>query len=212
MIKNKLSGLYLISYESLIDQSKYFDFLDDALSAKPSIFQLRIKGSPKEEILYKAKELRKITNKYDVIFIINDMADIVNQVDADGLHIGKDDQNFDECRKIIGENKILGVSCYGDNERANKFINKNADYIAIGTPYFTKTKPDRLPTSFDTMKKITSPKMTVPIFAIGGIETSNVDQVMSTGVSGVAVINGVFSYNNPREKVIEFNSILKKFK
>ena len=208
MIKNKLSGLYLISDESLIDQSKYFDFLDDALSAKPSIFQLRIKGSPKEEILYKAKELRKITNKYDVIFIINDMADIVNQVDADGLHIGKDDQNFDECRKIIGENKILGVSCYGDNERANKFINKNADYIAIGTPYFTKTKPDRLPTSFDTMKKITSPKMTVPIFAIGGIETSNVDQVMSTGVSGVAVINGVFSYNNPREKVASGSGVI----
>ena len=102
MIKNKLSGLYLISEESLIDQSKYFDFLDDVLSAKPSIFQLRIKGSPKEEILYKAKVFRKITYKFDVIFIINDMADIVNQVDADGLHIGKHEQNFDVCRKIIG--------------------------------------------------------------------------------------------------------------
>ena len=69
-------------------------------------------------------------------FIINDMADIVNQVNADGLHIGKYDMDIEKCRKIIGENKILGVSCYGDNERANKFINKSVSYIAIGTLYF----------------------------------------------------------------------------
>ena len=211
MTINSLYGLYLISDESLIDQEKYFEYLDHVLSAGPKIFQLRIKNSSEKEILYKSKELRKITKKHNVIFIINDYPEIVSKVNADGLHIGKYDMDIEKCFNIIGNNKILGVSCYGDLERVNYYVNKSVSYIAIGTPYFTKTKPDREPTSLDTMIRAVSLRKNIPIFAIGGIEIDNVNEIMRTGVSGVAVINGVFSYRNSREKILEFNNLLKEF-
>ena len=146
-----LRGLYLITDESLINQNRYFEIIESVLSLKPNIFQLRIKNRPFNEILYKSKRIKMLTDKYKTMFILNDYVDIALECDADGVHIGDDDINFEEARSKIGSKKIIGVSCYGNLERCRKFLRLGADYIAIGTPYYTKTKPNREPTSFDTM-------------------------------------------------------------
>ena len=126
------------------------------LATRPNLLQLRIKNSSFDVILDKAKKIKSLTKKYNTLFIVNDYIDIALESDADGVHIGGDDLNYLDVRKKIGDNKIVGVSCYGDLNRCINFSKLGADYIAIGTPYFTKTKPKRIPTSLETMKNIVS--------------------------------------------------------
>ena len=204
-----LRGLYLITDESLINQNRYFEIIESVLSLKPNIFQLRIKNRPFNEILYKSKRIKMLTDKYKTMFILNDYVDIALECDADGVHIGDDDINFEEARSKIGSKKIIGVSCYGNLERCRKFLRLGADYIAIGTPYYTKTKPNREPTSFDTMIDIVSKIKDIPIFAIGGIDSKNIENVLDTGVDGVAVINSVFGTKNPADSLKELTAILE---
>ena len=210
-MKDLLKGLYLITDESLIDQSSYFSLIETFLANHVDILQLRIKDASEDEVLYKAKELRKITSKYKTLFIINDNLNIALESEADGLHIGKNDQSFNDCRRALGKEKVIGVSCYGDLNRVKKFKDLGADYVAIGTPYFTKTKPDREPTSFSLMNSIVNQNPDYPIFAIGGIEVSNTREVLKTGVTGIAVINGILSHEDSSDKVNQFNEILENF-
>ena len=204
-----LRSLYLITDEFLIDQNRYFEIIESILRLKPNVLQLRIKNRPFDEILYKSKQIKMLTNKYQTIFILNDYVDIALKCDADGVHIGYNDINFEEARSKIGSKKIIGVSCYGNLERCKKFLKLGADYITIGTPYYTKTKPHRGPTSFDTMIEIVSKIKDIPIFAIGGIDSKNIKNVLDTGVNGVAVINSVFGTKNPVSSLKELYTILK---
>ena len=205
----KIEGLYVITDESLINQEEYFDIIESVLATRPNLLQLRIKNSSFDVILDKAKKIKSLTKKYNTLFIVNDYIDIALESDADGVHIGGDDLNYLDVRKKIGDNKIVGVSCYGDLNRCINFSKLGADYIAIGTPYFTKTKPKRIPTSLETMKNIVSKIDKTPIFAIGGIEDSNIDEIISTGVDGIAVINSVFGLAVPSDAAENLKEKLK---
>ena len=204
-----LRGLYLITDESLIDQNRYFEIIESVLNLGPNLLQLRIKNGPLDEILYKSKQIKLLTDKYQTIFIVNDYVDIALECGADGVHIGDDDINFEEARKKMGLKKIIGVSCYGSLERCEQYLKLGADYIAIGTPYYTKTKPGRKPTSFDTMVDIVSKIKDIPIFAIGGIDSKNINKVLDTGVDGAAIINSVFGSRDPVNSLKELDIILK---
>ena len=205
----KIEGLYVITDESLINQEEYFDIIESVLATRPNLLQLRIKNSSFDVILDKAKKIKSLTKKYNTLFIVNDYIDIALESDADGVHIGGDDLNYLDVRKKIGDNKIVGVSCYGDLNRCINFSKLGADYIAIGTPYFTKTNPKRIPTSLETMKNIVSKIDKTPIFAIGGIEDSNIDEIISTGVDGIAVINSVFGLPVPSDAAENLKEKLK---
>ncbi len=204
------SGLYVITDENLINQENYFDIINSVLIHKPTFIQLRIKELSKEEVLYKAKRIRELSLKYDVKFIINDNVEVAIESGADGVHIGKFDEDFNKVRKKIGDDKIIGVSCYGDIDRCIKFSDLGADYIAIVTPYFTKTKPDRERTDLDQMSKIVKTIESTPIFAIGGIDKSNIDEIKGTGVDGVAVINAIFNQDNPSSETLKLISFFNK--
>ena len=195
------SGLYVITDENLINQENYFDIINSVLIHKPTFIQLRVKELSKEEVLYKAKRIRELSLKYDVKFIINDNVEVAIESGADGVH---------KVRKKIGDDKIIGVSCYGDIDRCIKFSDLGADYIAIGTPYFTKTKPDRERTDLDQMSKIVTTIESTPIFAIGGIDKSNIDEIKGTGVDGVAVINAIFNQDNPSSETLKLISFFNK--
>jgi len=205
-----ISGLYLITDESLINKEDYFNIIHSVLIHRPKFIQLRAKDIDKREILFKAKKIREIANKYNVKFIVNDYLDVAMDSQADGIHIGQLDEDYLDIKKEIGKDKIIGVSCYGDIERCIKFSELGADYIAIGTPYFTKTKPNRVETSFSKMKEIVNKVRNTSIFAIGGIDSSNVDSIMDVGVDGVAVINSVFGSSTPSKSTLELINILNK--
>jgi thiamine-phosphate pyrophosphorylase len=206
----KFNGIYLITDETLISQEDYSGIIESVLKHKPEFIQLRVKNLDKIDILSKAKKIREISLMYGVKFIVNDFVDVALDCGADGVHIGEFDDSLRDVRAKIGNNKIIGVSCYGDLDRCIKFSELGADYIAIGTPYFTKTKPNRERTSLEEILSIVDRIRSTSIFAIGGIDPSNAANILSLGVDGIAVINSVFGSENPSESVRELTSLFKR--
>jgi thiamine-phosphate pyrophosphorylase len=206
----KFNGIYLITDETLISQEDYSGIIESVLKHKPEFIQLRVKNLDKIDILSKAKKIREISLMYGVKFIVNDFIDVALDCGADGVHIGEFDDSLRDVRAKIGNNKIIGVSCYGDLDRCIKFSELGADYIAIGTPYFTKTKPNRERTSLEEILSIVDRIRSTSIFAIGGIDPSNAANILSLGVDGIAVINSVFGSENPSESVRELTSLFKR--
>ena len=207
---NKLNGLYFITDESLIPENNYFNVIDSVLRHKPQFIQLRAKNVDKKDLLNKAKKIREISARYGVKFIVNDYPDVAIDSGADGVHIGHLDDTYLRIRDMIGHNKIIGVSCYGDIDRCIKFSELGADYIAIGTPYFTKTKPERIKTELSQMVEIVNKVTKTPIFAIGGIDNSNISEILNVGVDGIAVINSVFGVDDPSKSALELVNIFDK--
>jgi len=206
----KLNGLYFITDESLIPENNYFNVIDSVLRHKPQFIQLRAKNVDKKDLLNKAKKIREISARYGVKFIVNDYPDVAIDSGADGVHIGHLDDAYLRIRDMIGHNKIIGVSCYGDIDRCIKFSELGADYIAIGTPYFTKTKPERIKTELSQMVEIVNKVTKTPIFAIGGIDNSNISAILNVGVDGIAVINSVFGVDDPSKSALELVNIFDK--
>ena len=161
--------------------------------------QLREKESSGEEILRIAGELHKLTRGYNVPLIINDYLDVARDIGAEGVHLGQHDTPVAEARRALGDRAIIGVSCYSSIERGIEAHKEGVDYLAFGTPFFTPTKPDRRPTSFEILKEAKRVITKIPIFAIGGITAQNVASVLETGVDGIAVITGVFGSSDPEK-------------
>ncbi|OGE21689.1 MAG: thiamine-phosphate diphosphorylase [Candidatus Dadabacteria bacterium RBG_19FT_COMBO_40_33] len=194
-----LKGLYVITDKKLIPRDRFIETVEKAIQGGAKIIQLREKDTPEEEIIRLGKELLKITRRYGIPLIINDSPKLAMEIGADGVHLGKDDTEISEARKILGGEAIIGVSCYGDIERGLQAEKEGADYLAFGTPFFTPTKPDRKTTPFEILKEAKRRIKTIPIFAIGGITKGNAKSVLETGVDGIAVITAVFSSPNPEE-------------
>lgn len=196
----QIKGLYVITDEKLIPRKTFVETVEKAIKGGAKMVQLREKESSSEEILRLASELLKLTRRYNVPLIINDYIDIAREIGAEGVHLGQHDTPLAEARRALGGAAIIGVSCYSGIERGIEAQKEGADYLAFGTPFFTPTKPDRRPTSFEILKEAKRVITKIPIFAIGGITTQNVASVLETGVDGIAVITSVFSSSDP-EKV-----------
>lgn len=198
-MKFQLKGLYVITDEKLIPREGFVDTVEKAIKGGARIVQLREKNSSSEEVLRLGKKLIELARRYNVPVIINDYPEIAKNIGAAGVHLGEDDTSVAEARKILGDNAIIGVSCYGSIERGIEAHGEGANYLAFGTPHFTPTKPERQPTPYEVLKeaKLVIPR--IPIFAIGGITPQNVDSVLKTGVDGIAVITSVFGSSDPEK-------------
>lgn len=194
-----LKGLYVITDQKLIPRDRFIETVEKAIRGGAKIIQLREKDTPEEEIIRLGKELLKITRRYGIPLIINDSPKLAMEIGADGVHLGKDDTEISEARKILGGEAIIGVSCYGDIERGLQAEKEGADYLAFGTPFFTPTKADRKPTPFEVLREAKRRITKIPVFAIGGITKENAQSVLETGVDGIAVITAVFSSPDPEE-------------
>lgn len=207
-MKAKLNGLYVITDKKLIPGDQFIDRVEKAIKGCARIVQLREKDTSRQEIISRGKELLKLTRKYGVPLIINDLAESAAEIGADGVHLGENDQSVSDARTILGEEAIIGVSCYGNLERGLYAQREGADYVAFGTPFFTPTKPDRAPTSFDILKEAVR-RIRLPIFAIGGITADNAQSVLETGVDGIAVITSVFGSSDPEKAAEKLTSIIE---
>ena len=209
-MKAHISGLYIITDKKLIERENFLDTVESALKGGANIVQLREKGTSEEEIILLGKELLELTKKYCVPLIINDSPEVAREIGADGVHLGENDPDIKSARKILGKNKIIGVSCYGRLERGEKAVADGADYIVFGTPYYTPTKPDREPTSFETLLEARDKFKDIPIFAIGGINENNAETVLETGVDGIAVITGIFGSGDPEKSARKLSSFFTR--
>lgn len=194
-----------------------FNFSDDEISITDKItkiinggvtcVQLREKELPYEQFLKRALLIRKICKKRNITFIVNDNIKIALESDADGIHIGQDDLNILEARKLIG-NKILGVSVQTPTQaiEAEKF---GADYLGIGAIFSTQTKKDASIVSLSTLKKI-SHDVFIPVVAIGGLNLKNIEKLKNSGISGIAVSSAIFSSNDIENQTKNLLDLSKK--
>ncbi len=209
-MKRMLNGLYVITDKKLIPRERFAATVEEAIRGGASVVQLREKNTPKDEIIELGKSVLKITAKYGVPLIINDSAELAREIGADGVHLGEDDPDVAHAREVLGRDNIIGVSCYGKIERGLNAERDGADYVAFGTPFFTPTKPERTPTSFDVLREAVTRIKSIPIFAIGGITPENAESVLETGVDGIAVITSVFGSPDPEAAARDLTRVIKK--
>jgi thiamine-phosphate pyrophosphorylase len=206
-MKKNLSGLYVITDKKLIERDNFIEIVEKSIKGGARIVQLREKETFYDEIILLAKELLKVTKKYDVPLIINDSPEIARETGADGVHLGGDDTSIDNARSLLGCEAIIGVSCYNQIERGLNAVKSGADYVAFGTPYNTPTKPDREPTSIEILNKAVN-LINIPVFAIGGITKDTAKPILETGVDGIAVITSVFGSPDPETAARELANLI----
>ena len=210
-MKKRLGGLYAITDKKLIERENFIETVEKAIKGGANILQLREKETQKEEVVRLGKNILEITKSYGALLIINDHPELAREIGADGVHLGEHDCSVAHARSVLGKDAIIGVSCYGQIERGLKAVMEGADYVAFGTPYYTPTKPDRLPTPLEVLREATGEIGSIPIFAIGGITANNARSIMDTGVDGIAVITSIFGSEDPEEAARELASIAKEY-
>jgi thiamine-phosphate pyrophosphorylase len=173
----------------------FLDTLDSLLENGLDMVQLRIKNITDNKLLNYAFELKTLTAQNGKILIINDRPDIAKIVDADGVHLGQDDLPIKEAKSIIGRNKIIGISTH-NKDQLRIAIDNGADYIGVGPVFNSKTKTFSKLAGLEFIQESSS-ICTVPWFAIGGIDTQNISQLVKHGVKQIAISNSLFNAENP---------------
>lgn len=183
--------LYAVTDRTWLKGRSLADAVEEALRAGVTFLQLREKDLDYASFLELAREIKGITDKYGIPYVINDNVEVAMAVGADGVHVGQDDMAPEDVRKIIGPDKILGVSAQtvGQALLAEK---KGADYIGVGSIFPTSTKPDAETVSFDTLKAICE-AVSIPVVAIGGINKDNAMRLSGSGIDGIAVVSAIFA-------------------
>ncbi|HEY5058384.1 MAG TPA: thiamine phosphate synthase [Gaiellaceae bacterium] len=163
------------------------EIAEAALRGGADIIQLRVKETPDDELLERARALRRLCTAHGALFIVNDSAELAVRVDADGVHVGQDDLPVAEARRIVGSDRIVGLSTHS---AAQIEAAESVDYIAVGPVFATPTKPGRPAVGLELVQTAAR-TATVPWFAIGGIDEGNVDDVRAAGATRIAVVRAV---------------------
>ena len=186
-------SLYLVTDRELLGERNLEDCIEMAIQGGVTLVQLREKSVSTLKFLQLAIRVKEITSRYHIPLIINDRLDIALAVDADGLHVGQDDLPMLKARELF-PNKIIGVSASTLAE-ARLAQQQGADYLGVGAVFSTTTKTDAPEVSLEQLELIKK-SVTIPVVAIGGINGSNLQQVMATGIDGVSVVSAILAQEN----------------
>ncbi|MEA3505830.1 MAG: thiamine phosphate synthase [Bacteroidota bacterium] len=204
-------SLYLVTDQSLSKGRSHEYIVEEAIKGGVTIVQLREKDISSREFYELAKSLMKLLKPLNIPLIINDRLDIALAVDADGLHIGQSDLPYSIARKLLGKNKIIGLSVE-TIEQAREANNIDVDYIGLSPVFSTNTKLDiNTPLELSGIKKISGFTKHKTV-AIGGINSLNTESVIASGADGIAVVSAIVSQNNPREAAFNLKTIIRKAK
>ena len=196
--------VYLIS-PNRIDRNFYYK-LDKVLSVKNvQFFQLRLKKIKKNSLLKIVNKIRKITNKHKVKLIINDNYILASKIKADGCHMGQLDGSIKDAKKKL-KNKILGITCHNSKSLAKKAIHLKADYIAFGSFFKSRLKPQARKANLNILRWAKK-EIKKPIVAIGGINNKNYKKLINAGAKYIAISS--FIWDNP---ILKPETAVKKFK
>jgi len=189
-MRPELRGLYAITPETT-DGSRLLADVAAALAGGCRIVQLRDKESTMPERLARARALRQLTRRHGARLLINDDLALATLVDADGVHLGREDGNLRAARAILGPNKILGASCYADLAAARCAAAAGADYVAFGAVYPSPTKPQAAVAPISLFAQAAS-ELNAATCAIGGITLDNAPPLIAAGADLLAVITDLF--------------------
>ncbi|MDE5778634.1 MAG: thiamine phosphate synthase [Lachnospiraceae bacterium] len=186
--------LYAVTDSMWLQGRTLPEVVEEALKGGATFMQIREKELPYNEFMQLARKVKAVTDRYHVPYVIDDEVEIAKEIDADGVHIGQSDKDLIEARKILGQDKIIGVSV-GTVEQAVEAEKSGADYLGVGSIFTTSTKLDAQAVSLNTLHEICK-AVSIPVVAIGGITVDNMLQLKGIGVDGVAVVSAIFAAEN----------------
>ena len=200
-------SLYLVTDRDLLGGKELATTVEQAILGGVSLVQIREKNASSLNFFQTALLLKKLTERYKIPLIVNDRLDIALAVEADGLHIGQEDLPLSAARKILGPNKIIGVSA-ATLEEALAAQAGGADYLGVGAMFPTATKDNADRVSLQTLADIKR-QVSIPVVAIGGINESNISQVMASGIEGVAVVSVIIASDDPQGSAQKLCQLMK---
>ncbi len=206
-MKNIDLSLYLVTDKS-DDVEKFLKTIEEAIKGGVTVVQIREKTAETLDFYNLALQVKEITTKYNVPLIINDRVDVALAIDANGVHVGQSDMPCDVTRKLIGNDKILGVSAATIPE-AKKAQEDGADYIGTGAVFPTATKDDAPKITKKDLKEIAN-SIDIPVVAIGGINLNNVNELKDTDIAGISVVSAIMSSDNPKKSSEELLKIFNQ--
>jgi thiamine-phosphate pyrophosphorylase len=187
--------LYLVTSPN----PELFPRVEAALEGGLTLVQYRDKENTDSDRLILAEKMCRLCHRYGALFILNDRVDLALAVDADGVHLGQQDISIALARQLLGTQKIIGRSTTNPDEMA-RAIQEGADYIGVGPVYETPTKLGKAPAGLEYVE-YAAKNATVPWFAIGGIDTDNINDVIKAGAPGVAIVRAIMESEQPTHTV-----------
>ena len=194
--------LYLVTNRYQDSLESFLEKIETACRSGVTIVQLREKNLTTNQYYQLAKQVKEITDAYQVPLIIDDRLDVCLAVDAAGLHIGDDELPVSVARQVLGPDKILGVTAK-TVKRALEAEESGADYLGTGAIFPTTTKENAPITLISTLKTICQ-RVAIPVVAIGGLTSENIDQLIDTGIAGVAVVRDLMQAEDIEAKTQAF--------
>lgn len=183
--------LYLCTDSGLMSSETVEQSVEKAILGGTSVVQLREKTASSRELFELAGRVKQVTDRYGVPLIINDRLDICLAVGAAGVHLGQSDLPCAEARRILGADKLIGVSA-ATPEEAAKAQADGADYLGVGAVFTTSTKINTRPVSVETIRAIRG-AVSIPFVVIGGVNAENIRKLYGLGINGAAVISAVIA-------------------
>jgi len=201
----ELRGVYAITDNQLTPETTLLKQVEQALTGGVRILQYRDKQSPAELRQRQASALARLCHDYDALLIINDDVELARSSEADGVHLGQDDQSISHARDALGDQAIIGASCYNRIELAEHARKAGASYVAFGRFFPSQTKPNAIQAELDVLEQ--ARKLGLPVCAIGGITRQNADSIISAGADMIAVIDGIFGQPEIRKAASDLASL-----
>lgn len=198
-----MRGLYAITDTAKHNTEVMLTKTEEILRAGAKILQFRNKQADKDKRITEAEQLIDLCQQFSVPLIINDDIELAIQVGADGVHLGKNDLSITEARTKLGNNMMIGCSCYNDLDRAHNAVNAGADYIAFGAFYSSPSKPDAIRATPDIIQKAKQ-QFNLPVVAIGGITPENGQALIDAGADMLAVISGLYASKTPFDSATQY--------
>ncbi|MGX6591944.1 thiamine phosphate synthase [Cetobacterium ceti] len=202
-------GIYGITDSKSGKDKNILQYTEELLQSGVKIIQYREKKKSMKEKYQEALLLKKLVDRYNGIFIINDHVDLAILVDAHGVHIGQDDLPISFIRSLLGENKIIGLSTHSIEE-GKKAISDGADYIGIGPIFSTETKEDVISPIGMEYLKYAIENFKIPFVAIGGIKEKNIESLLDLGVKRIALVSELVGDKNTYEKTLKIKNLIEK--
>lgn len=194
-------SMYLVTDSTYHSEESLLKTVDEACRGGVTIVQLREKNLTSREYLERAIKVKKVTDKYDIPLIIDDRVDIVMASGAAGVHVGDKDMPVDYARRILGKDKIVGATAK-TVEKALEVYEKGADYLGVGAIFPTTTKVLTKLTEVSTLNDICR-AVPIPVLAIGGLNSGNIDVLNDSPIDGVAVVSAIMKSKDPMKAASE---------
>lgn len=192
-------GIYGITGDNFAHGKSNLQCVKAMIEGGIKIIQYRDKTKSIKEKVKEAREIRELCRENGVVFIVNDHVDIALLVDADGVHIGQDDMEPSDVRKLIGDDKIIGLSTHSEEQGMKAYLNPDVDYIGVG-PIFPTTTKDTAPVGLGYLEYAVK-NLHLPFTAIGGIKEHNLHEIISRGAKNVCLVSDIVGAEDIAEKV-----------